>query len=165
MLVETPMEDKEADDNTEAMLWMWDIHSETSLVEELVKSVYSGELPYQRSWVQYWSNSMWISPHLSPPTNSKLLNVESTRLLPWSRILSTTSHHIHQSYHWDEIKSRTQGMNGVELQCVHSNLPLLNYKNLLSQNKTNHIQLSRFHYLSKMQMSEALWIHSIKNFF
>jgi hypothetical protein len=39
------------------------------------------------------------------------------------------------------------GTNGVELQSVHSPLPLLNYKNLLSQNKTDPIQLNRYKYL------------------
>jgi predicted GIY-YIG superfamily endonuclease len=39
----------------------------------------------------------------------------------------------------------------VELQDVHSPLQLLNYKNLLSQNKTDHIQRNWLHCLSKMQ--------------
>jgi hypothetical protein len=41
-----------------------------------------------------------------------------------------------------EPTPKTQGTNGMELQCVHSPLPLLNSENL-------HIKLNRFHCLSK----------------
>jgi hypothetical protein len=41
------------------------------------------------------------------------------------------------------------------MQCVHSPLPLLNSKNLLSQNETDHIENNRLHYLSKMQWRET----------
>jgi hypothetical protein len=42
----------------------------------------------------------------------------------------------------------------VELQNVHSPLPLLNSKNLLSQNKTDHMQLSRLQYISKCKVGK-----------
>lgn len=43
-------------------------------------------------------------------------------------------------------KERTEWM---ELRCVHLPIPLLNAKDLLRQNKTDHIQLNRLHCLSK----------------
>jgi hypothetical protein len=52
---------------------------------------------------------------------------------------------------------RTQETNGLELLGVYSPLPLLNSKNLLSQNKTDHIQLNGLHYLSEIRRREALW--------
>jgi hypothetical protein len=36
-------------------------------------------------------------------------------------------------------------------------LPPLNSKNLLSENKTDHIQLNWLHYLPKIYSQEALW--------
>jgi hypothetical protein len=56
------------------------------------------------------------------------------------------------------LVTKTQRMNGVQLQCVHSHLPFLNSKNLVSQNKADYMQLIWLHYLSKMQGREALWI-------
>jgi hypothetical protein len=56
-----------------------------------------------------------------------------------------------------ESAPKARGTNGVELQGVYSPLPLLNSENLLSQNKTDHLQLNRLHYLSKMGRREALW--------
>jgi hypothetical protein len=53
-----------------------------------------------------------------------------------------------------ESPPKTQGTDGVELQGVHSTLPYLNSKNLLSQNKTDH---SRHHYLPEMRSRDALW--------
>jgi hypothetical protein len=38
-----------------------------------------------------------------------------------------------------KLASKTQETNGVELQGVQSPLPLFNSKNLLTQNKTDHI--------------------------
>jgi hypothetical protein len=52
---------------------------------------------------------------------------------------------------------KTQGMNRVELKCVHLSLLLLNSKNLLSQNKTDYTQLNQLHYLSIMWRQEILW--------
>jgi hypothetical protein len=52
---------------------------------------------------------------------------------------------------------QNKGTNGVELQGVHSPLPLLNSKNILSQNKIDYIHLNRLHYLSKMRRREASW--------
>jgi hypothetical protein len=52
---------------------------------------------------------------------------------------------------------KTLGTDGVELQGVHSPVSLLISKNLFSQNKTDHIQLNRLHYVSKMRRREALW--------
>jgi hypothetical protein len=45
----------------------------------------------------------------------------------------------------------------VIVQGVHSPLPLLNSKNLFSQNKTDLIQLNWLHCLSKMWSWEAIW--------
>jgi hypothetical protein len=46
-----------------------------------------------------------------------------------------------------ESAAKSQGTNGVELQGVHSPLLLLNCKNLLSQNETDHTQLNQLHNL------------------
>jgi hypothetical protein len=55
-----------------------------------------------------------------------------------------------------ESAPRTQGTNGVELQGVHSPLARLNSKNLLSQNKTDSVQLIRLHCVSKTLRQEEL---------
>jgi hypothetical protein len=52
-------------------------------------------------------------------------------------------------------KSRHQKYK-EQTECVHLPLPLLNAKNLLTQNKIYHIQLNQLHYLSKMQRQEVL---------
>lgn len=51
---------------------------------------------------------------------------------------------------------KTRGINGVELHYIHSSLSLSNSKNLLSQNKPDHIQRNRFHCLSTFLRREAL---------
>jgi hypothetical protein len=50
---------------------------------------------------------------------------------------------------------KTQGTNGVEPQCVCSPLSLTNSKDLW-QNKPDHIQLYRLHYLQKKSRREAI---------
>jgi hypothetical protein len=42
-------------------------------------------------------------------------------------------------------------------QCVHSPLLLLKSRNDLSENKTDHTQLNRLHYPTKVRRPEALW--------
>jgi hypothetical protein len=51
---------------------------------------------------------------------------------------------------------KAQGTNGLELQCVHSPLSLLNSKNLLTQNKSDHLQLSWFLYLKNTEAGNVM---------
>jgi hypothetical protein len=51
----------------------------------------------------------------------------------------------------------TQGTDRVELQCAHWPLTLLNSKYLISQNKTDHIQLNTHHCVPKMLICEVSW--------
>jgi hypothetical protein len=73
------------------------------------------------------------------------------------QILPTDSQRIQNAADDKNSAPKTQETNGVQLQGVHSPLQLLNSKNLLSQNKIDHIQLNRLHHLSKMRRREALW--------
>jgi hypothetical protein len=61
-----------------------------------------------------------------------------------------------------ELAPETPGTSGLELQCVHAALLLVNFKNFCSQNETDHIQLT-----IKVQRREAVMEnckHSSENY-
>jgi hypothetical protein len=63
------------------------------------------------------------------------------------QILPADNQTIQNTVNGKESAPKLQGTNGVELQCVHLPLPLLNSKNFLGQNKTDHLELNWLHYL------------------
>jgi hypothetical protein len=52
---------------------------------------------------------------------------------------SRQSQRIQNAANNKDLSPKTQGMNGVELHCVHSPLRLLNLKSLFTENKVDHV--------------------------